>query len=161
MGDSISTYFIGITGNSQSLEDTFRTYRNRISSVAKNITEYHVFQALFIILPSNVQSYIFHRSQLISIFFVLLQLFFTETTGVCTSCIHFIPFFLSQIHYSERSIKTATERNYYFFLFFFHNNMCFFYYFFFKSCLPRVKTDRKASQYKYRTYGFLPSIYHD
>ena len=30
---------------SQPLEDTFRTYRNRISTITEHITEYHIFQA--------------------------------------------------------------------------------------------------------------------
>src|SRR5699024_10564314 len=102
---------------------TFRTYRNRISTITEHITEYHIFQALLIVFPGHIQCHILHSTQFVSVLFVLLQLLLTETTRVCTSCIHFIPFFLSQIHYSERGIKPPAECHYYFFLLFFHNDI--------------------------------------
>ena len=114
--DSVRTDLVCITGDCQCLEDTFGTDGDRISAITENIAEYHIFQALFVILLRDVERYVFDGTQFISIFFVLFQLFRTETTGIGTSGIHFIPFFLSQIHHSKRGVETSTECYYYFLL---------------------------------------------
>ena len=63
--------FVGVTSNGKCLEDTFRTYRNRISTVTQYVTEYHILQALSIVFLSNVECNIFNSSQFVSVFFVL------------------------------------------------------------------------------------------
>ena len=101
VSNSICANFVGIACDGKCLEDTFGTYGNRIGTITQHVTKYHVFQALFVIFLRHVDSDIFFCAQFIGVFFVCFQLFGAETTGVCTSCIHFIPFFLGKVHYRK------------------------------------------------------------
>ena len=128
--DGICTDFVGIACDSQCLENTFGTNRNRISTVTQHISENHVFQALFVVFLGYVQRHVFHCSQFISVFFVCFQLFFAETTRIGTSCIYFVTFFFGEVHDGERCVQPAAECHHYFFLLFFHSAVSFKCYFF-------------------------------
>ena len=101
MSDSVCSNLVGITCNGKCLENTLGTYGNRIGAITQHVAEYHVFQALFVIFLSYVDSNIFFCAQFIGVFFVRFQLFRTEATGVCTSCIHFVPLFFGKVHYRK------------------------------------------------------------
>ena len=126
MRNGVSTDFLGIAGYGHGLENTLGTYADGIAVVAKHIAIDHIAQALVIVFLGHVQGYILNRTQLIGILFVLLQLFFAETTGVGTGGIYLITHLAGQVHHIVAGIQSATEGHYHFFLLF--HIVVFFYY---------------------------------
>ena len=124
--NGVRTDFLGIAGYGHGLENTLRTYADGIAVVAKHIAIDHIAQALVIVFLGHVQGYILNRTQLIGILFVLLQLFFAETTGVRTGGIYLITHLAGQVHHIVAGIQSATEGHYHFFLLF--HIVVFFYY---------------------------------
>ena len=97
--DGIGTDFVGIARNGECLENTFRTYGNRICTVAEHVAIYHIAQALLVIFLCHVKRHIFCSSQLVGVSLVCLQLFVAETSGIGTSGIYLVAFFFGKIHY--------------------------------------------------------------
>ena len=109
MSDGICSYLVGIACYGQCLEDALRAHRDRVGAITQHVTIDHVFQTLLVVFTRHVERHIFHCPQLVGILFILLQLFLTETTSVCTGSIYLVALLLSQIHHRKRGIQAPTK----------------------------------------------------
>ena len=132
--DGIGTNLLGIAGNGDSLEDALRTDGDGVTVVAQHIAENHILQRLLVVFLRHVERHIFLCTQLVGVFFVLLQLFSAETASIGAGCIHFITVVL-QFHHGVTSVQSA-GKGYHYFLLICHNIYCFLFLFF--QCLPSL-----------------------
>ena len=116
MCDGICTNLFGIASNGDSLEDTLRRNRDRITVVAQHITKNHVLERLLVILLCHVDGDVLDSAQLVGILLIGLQLFLAEAACVGARCIDFVTHLTSEIHYIITRVKTAAEGDHHFLL---------------------------------------------
>ena len=119
VGDGIGSDFLGVARNGHALENTFGRHGDGVDIVAQHVAVDHELEALLVVFVGNVERHVLLCAQLVGVFFVGLELFFAKATGVGTGGIHFVAFFLGQIHYGVRGIQTAAEGDH---NFLFHGN---------------------------------------
>ena len=108
VGNGVSADLFRIASDGDGLENAFRRNGNGVAVVAQYVTENHVFQRFRVVLLRDIECHVFHCAQFVGVFFVLLQLFSAESTGVSTCCVHFISV-LCKLHDGVARVKTATE----------------------------------------------------
>ena len=116
VGNGIGTYLVCITGNRECLEDTFGADGDRVGASAQHVAEYHILQALLVVLMRHVERHVLLCAQLVGVLFVLFQLLTAEPARVGTGGIYFIAFLLGKVHHCEGGVQPSAECYYYFLL---------------------------------------------
>ena len=106
VGYGIGTNLVGISCYGDGLEDALRAYADGVAVVAQHVAEYHVAQRLFVVFVGDVERYVLFSAQLVGVFFVCLELFGAEASGICTRGIHLVSFFC-QAHHGVGCVEAA------------------------------------------------------
>ncbi len=97
VGHIVSAYLLCILDDGDSLEYTFRANRYGIGTVTKNVTEYHVLYALFVVLLSDVKCGMGLGSESKRTLLYRLELLGREAAGVGNGGVHLVSAILAKI----------------------------------------------------------------
>ena len=100
---------LGIVDDGDSLENTLRADRDRVSAIAEHIAHNHIFDTLVVVFVCDVERGMSLCPESKCTLLDALQLIGAEATGVGNGGINLITAILAKIFHAKRCVETTAE----------------------------------------------------